>query len=380
MKLYIAGVAFYKPSGKCNSIELTSCLIKQLAQINQDGIYAFGEDVVVFVVLHEYALTPQAIPNALKKKCLGNLQEAIKQYKNMILVPGSFSAYDAIQETGTSIENKKKTKLLKCYTDALSKKSRRFDLEFLHEYHRARELPEKMRQHYLQNSAYLLSGNSKLKHKKAFPYQERGKLPYDLIDKTIYHIGDDDPVKKILINNQSVNICLTICYEHTFIDNEHEQIVKNPPFIQIISSASIHVIESNLVGIINIHIDKAQDLSVYINDSLINTNRLSYNNIKAVMYHIANNEILATVDVKTNHFKMPIKDRAPNKQPISNSQSLTNSIFGFKSGLLINKTTTTKSSQSASMPVKKSETNSKINTPLNKKCKLEDKKVTYCGF
>ncbi|OGT59095.1 MAG: hypothetical protein A3F14_02720 [Gammaproteobacteria bacterium RIFCSPHIGHO2_12_FULL_43_28] len=61
MKLYIAGVAFYKPSGKCNSIELTSCLIKQLAQINQDGIDAFGEDVVVFVVLHEYALTPQAI-------------------------------------------------------------------------------------------------------------------------------------------------------------------------------------------------------------------------------------------------------------------------------------------------------------------------------
>src|SRR5262249_36882826 len=137
--------------------------------------------------LQEYALTKMAISNNKKKKYLFQLHEAIKKYKNVILIPGSLASYERLSEC-SNIEKKKKKVMdnyMKSYPSFIS--DRNGNPEIIIDKHHTKAyknalrlfLPENIGEGIcLQNSAYILASSheKKLKHRKSSPFNEGDRL------------------------------------------------------------------------------------------------------------------------------------------------------------------------------------------------------------
>lgn len=129
MKLYVAGIQFEQPDDS-DHFQKVQIIIDNLQQINQDAETSLGEEVKVLVILEEYAITPKAISNADKKICLNLLNIALQKYENIVLIPGSLLAFQALSKS-----NQKENRILENY-DTLLKKSDICisDLSFMYNY------------------------------------------------------------------------------------------------------------------------------------------------------------------------------------------------------------------------------------------------------
>src|SRR6185312_8567169 len=106
MKLFIAGIRI--TNAPHNPLLKAQYIIDSLPQIIRDAKNTVGIDVVTMIVLSEYELTTNSITKQLKNDCLSLLHEAVKKYKNVILIPGSLSSYQQLSDYSNMEAKKKK--------------------------------------------------------------------------------------------------------------------------------------------------------------------------------------------------------------------------------------------------------------------------------
>lgn len=271
MKLFIAGIRI--TNAPHNPLLKAQYIIDSLPQIIRDAKNTVGIDVVTMIVLSEYELTTNSITNQLKNNCLRLLHEAVKKYKNVILIPGSLSSYQQLSDY-SNMEAKKK-KILDNYMNhyprfTINGRSNQFfiDRKYTKSYQDALQqlsavnIGEKF---CLQNSAYILFSDSNdiLKHKKSSPFKEKTKVQTFQPSRYLYEIDKDNSIKFLTINGQPLGIHLIICREHCMpMDNE---IKSNPPTIEVVVSNTINTYKEFLYGAVNVHMDDSAGLKVYIN-------------------------------------------------------------------------------------------------------------------
>lgn len=257
-KIYVAGISLYEVTDKIKM--LTDEL---LPSIYKNAVELMGNDVVIIVTLPEYELMDQDSFDSKKKKpILKLLSEKIGNYKNLILIPGSFFTYRKMVDYPNleTIRNK----IIGNY----KKNGGIFNVLIANKFldgAKALNDPELIPNiYFLQNSTYILANNDKpIKYKKTKSNEDR-LLPLEVINYFIFDPGSNDKIKQVTINNKPLEIGLTICYEHRF--KPAESITANPPLIEIIISASVKLKEEHLFGAVNIHIDEPDGLSIHIND------------------------------------------------------------------------------------------------------------------
>jgi len=290
MKLFIAGIRI--TNAPHNPLLKAQYIIDSLPQIIRDAKNTVGIDVVTMIVLSEYELTTNSITKKLKNDCLRLLHEAVKKYKNVILIPGSLSSYQQLSDY-SNMEAKKK-KILDNYMNnyprfTINGRGNQFfiDRKYTKSYQDALHqlsavnIGEKF---CLQNSAYILSSDSNdiLKHKKSSPFKEKTKVQTLQPSRYLYEIDKDNSIKFLTINSQQLGIHLIICREHCMpMDNE---IKSNPPAIEVVVSNTISTYKEFLYGAVNVHMDASAGLKVYINNK--HPKLTLFNAIKAGTYII----------------------------------------------------------------------------------------------
>lgn len=288
MKLYVAGVNFNLDlfiSTPLTAKQKTQQLINMFPALVDDAKAAMGDDAVVLIVLKEYEFTNTAIPNADKKEYLKKLVEAVKNYKNILLVPGSFAAYEELSLLSGDNKQKRLDKIKENYLKNLDNPSyQKADDIFLEDYSIAKHsVTNNTDGACLQNSTYAITAESKDKHKKSYGYHEYLKLPSDKQAKSIFYVGADNPIKEITVNNKKIKMGLSICREHHFITSKDREIKDNLPPLEVLVSASVTLDEDNLFGAVNVHMDKSSGLSIHINDAHPNASEIT--EVKAFSYH-----------------------------------------------------------------------------------------------
>jgi len=298
MKIYVAGIHLL-PNG--NHKSKTQVIINQLPDICNNAKKLMGKDVITIIVLQEYALTKTAIPNSEKKKCLKQLEEAAQKYNNVVLIPGSFSAYEKFSACVNT--EKRKAKIVENYTKNLENPEFARDPLFIQDFLQTKHkfTTDTLDQSIcLQNSAYILSSelnSKKIKHKKSFPFEEENKL--DNKNNYFYYLGADSEVKQVSINNKKIDIGLVICREHCLTPSKN--LKDNPPQIEVIVSASVTRKNNNLFGALNIHMDSNTGLSVLLNSKHSKINEIA--EVKSFSYYP---EVQHKEEISIQTFAMPI--------------------------------------------------------------------------
>lgn len=288
MKIFVASIDtwHFTISYGLTVAEKTKLVIDQLDKIHADANTELGEDAVVLVVMKEYALTPKAITANDKALSLAALQEAMKKYKRMILIPGSYATYNDFKNN--ELREIKTQKLLANYRSLSQSKlvnDHEFDAEEAQVLQRSKsgELAHSI---FMQNCAYILTADSKYKHKKCAPFFETDKLK-DNRKSGIYYIGADHPVKRVVINGTCIKLALLICREHNSIESSVLTAKDFNPLLQVIVSDSISTQKEKLFGALNVHIDHVDGLNVFRNSSHHQAKQIS--KVKAYTYNINNN-------------------------------------------------------------------------------------------
>lgn len=377
MKIYVAGINTLENYSRKNQNyigkdlnynKLTETIINKMNEIRNDAVNLMGDDVITILVLQEYAFTSKAIANKDKKICLDKLEKAVKNYKNFLFVPGTFAAYELFSEVQNP--EKRKAKIVENYNKHLNN-SRRLDAKFMRDYSDAKNkfITDTLNQSIcLQNSAYILSSDTnshRIKHKKSYPWNEERLLsPVDQ-NKHLFYMGADSEVKNVSINNQQLDVGLTICREHVLVPSS--EVTNNPPPIQIIVSASVDRYEDNLYGAANIHMDFSDGLSVHINDQHPKLKNIS--EIKAYQYELDSN---SKKNIVITHFNKNIGSIPKEEKSSADTSRL-------MSSTKTNPATTTSENSGLfhkgflNRPVKKS-VSSEPKSPVNDK-KTNDKKT-----
>lgn len=247
-------------------------------------------------------LTENPIHIDLKNQLLQLLQEAVKPYHNLILIPGSFLAYKKISEYKNKSD--KIRKLDNNYAALFNNpKFREYDPFFSKEERQFRQIissPELDNFLCLQNATYTLTSQMKLKHKKTATWYERLKLDY-ISPKSFFDIGVDDPKKDVIFANHKYKIATIICSEH------HDNYYTNPlldadhPIIQIIISNPTDINNNCLYGAINIHMDAISGLNIYINDS--DTRMREIEDVVGTQYRVTENSSeVDIINIPSKHF------------------------------------------------------------------------------
>ena len=126
-----------------------------------------------------------------------------------------------------------------------------------------------------------------IKHKKSYPYEEEERLSNQ--KNYFFYIGADNPIKKLLIEGEEYDLDLRICRDD--VVKPTDEIKNNPPHFLVIVSASVNLIQNNLFGAINIHMDSSTNLHVSKNDKHPKSH--AFSDIKSSCYFFidANNQI-----------------------------------------------------------------------------------------
>ena len=258
----------------------TACfeLVKIFPTIIEEAQLTFGKNVITIIALPEYALTAHAINDSTKQTLLNCLQNAISQFKNVILIPGSLATYQPFVEAPYKIE-----KLKDNYESVTKQGLLENDTHFNKEYNQYRQKIKKpiFDITYLENCTYVLTYNAKIKHKKRYPWKERDQLIGLLKNESIFYIGADQSLKTITLENETIDLNLLICREHHYEDEVCNK--KNrQPLIEVIISDWTDINKKNLHGSLNIHMDSKSGLTVYQNKSHQRASLIDH--IKAVEY------------------------------------------------------------------------------------------------
>ncbi|MGQ3888858.1 hypothetical protein ACQUW5_07475 [Legionella sp. CNM-1927-20] len=289
MKYYICGIDLLN-FNKLSLVDKAYYIGKNLAQINHDAKVALGDSYVVIIVLQEYALTTSSVTKEEKNQCLKILQGYVKEYENLILVPGSFSFY-TLQVLNSKKQESKKRKLLDNY-------QKNEDLSLIDSHtEEQKELAQAAAQQVgvtsavVHHAAYILSKGEMQKHHKSVPWQECGRLelPKDkrrLVKHSIFKIGADSPIKYIELNSkEKISAAVLLCREHGW-DTEYtnKALIKNPPDVQIIMSDSIELQLSDSYGALIIYMDSRYGLKVFKNNAREYANQIE--SIVAKLYSL----------------------------------------------------------------------------------------------
>lgn len=309
MKIYVAGVAFVDDI--IPAVDKTKALISQLKIIHENGTKKLGKDVTVFIVLPEYEITCVPIKENRYRTIVKNLQIAMSQYPNMILVPGSLST---VQTFSDYEKNKVKTitskldKIANNYSGTFSflQKQNINDTQF--DKHKLqlenacttniKEEPyDKADYFLLRNVSFFLTSESSIKFKKSFPFNEEMKLVSGNRDRVVYNAGDRQSITEVTVNDTKFNMGLYICRDIVHVNKE---VVSERPLVQIVISASITIEDLNKIGAAVIHInrnDTKATLNVYLNDSHPERNKIE--TIVADLYEIKKNNMSEIQSITT---------------------------------------------------------------------------------
>lgn len=267
MNVYIAGVAFDRVFRELPKISCDK-LIKIIPEIVNEAKQELGENVITIIVLHEYAFMMKPINYALKQELLKKLYGTVRQFENLILIPGSFSVYRELVNAPY-----KKKRIENNYYQ--SQQFFRTCPEFRHEYTNflSKENQPLYENMYMENCTYLLTDRNKIKHKKSYLSAERITLSPVNQDRSIFYMGNigvDKPLKIVDLGNQLIDVAVLICREH-FIDAEiREKVEVKLPLIEVIISDWIRpgdVEKEAMRGALNIYMDSKNGLVVYFNTS-----------------------------------------------------------------------------------------------------------------
>ena len=262
MKVYIAGIKVNNNYPDESTIDKTTHVINLLNLIYKDAKISLGEDAVVIVILQEYALTPKAIPVDDKKLSIKAFREALAAYKNMILIPGSYSAYEkyAMDERGV----RKLEKLDDNFKNIVKRGivSDTLFTRIFSKHERAKQAEQVLNYTYIKNTAYIMTALQKYHHIKAAPIVEEYMYPGKVKGNVRYYIGKDDFIKHVSINDLSLDAGIFICYEHAKMNYDALLKHENPPLLHVIVSASIQMNDNKLIGALTVQMDKTNGLVV----------------------------------------------------------------------------------------------------------------------
>lgn len=260
MKFYIAGLGFTDKNATHK--ERIEAITEALPKIVATAKSSLGEEVITLIVMHEHALTPKAISNQEKKDCLTTLQATIKPFSNIILIPGSFSAYEKIGDLKSKDEKIKKIK--NNYENLKNESRYSKSVDFYYQMFRFSDnqvMKNLDKNVCLQNSSYLLiNDQKKIKHKKCTPINENNKLiEAEIYSGHVFDIGTDQAVKQIKLGKHEFSLGILICSEYWYLD------LLDYPLIEVIISDAIKLDfqKKNFFGAILIHVDSLSDLNVY---------------------------------------------------------------------------------------------------------------------
>lgn len=254
--VYVAGFRFSNILPNDTTLDLAALLNSQLDQIHQEAVSVLGKNVLVVLVLHEYGFTPKTIEAAEKKLCYKKLKSAVSRFKNFILIPGT------IAYTKTTKNKKKFKKIHACYRvrgqQIAFSKDNNFQDEALTYYEANATNPKSLS--LIQNSVKIMTELAEYKYRKSFPFFECERRAHPE-NNYIFDIGNDKPVVDIQTSHHSFNMGIMICREivNTTICKE---VAAANPLLVVIISASINNHLPSLLGALNIHMDKANNLFV----------------------------------------------------------------------------------------------------------------------
>jgi hypothetical protein len=273
MKFFVAGISI-ENNGKLSFKERCDLLIKFIPSCIADCKNSLGENAILIIVLHEYALTEEAINQQSKAYALSNFQAALNGEENVILIPGSFANYKIIESIEKKLKKaakiQEKYSFLNSFNFYQKEKSEQGNKIYFKEEEAnfivKKELLSTDDQLvvFLENSSYILTHQQRVKHIKSFPINENKKLPSHLNTNYIYNIGKEREAHFIqLKNGNKIDLRVLICLEHLRTKEADSQI--EGPLVEVIISEGIKTVDNNFIGALCIHMDSWYRPTVKIN-------------------------------------------------------------------------------------------------------------------
>ena len=276
MRIYVAGIHFAPEHQKLSTAEKTRMTVEMLKTIHRDAHKRHGE-VTVVVLMQEYALNPflmdglddqpcgVSVPLAEVKESVAILREALKSYKDMILVPGSYSSLEEFNDEERRLV--KTERVLSNHTLLQSKPNNLGQRVYIVKERRRVENFQSRKTlsncDLQRNEAYILTAQSKAKRHNSVPYFEEKKLANKGAN-SFFYIGEANPVRDVKVNGSNVDVGVLMCVEQHIIEL-HETEHKDGPTFEVVVSDTTTLNRDNLFGAINMQMDSKKGLRVLIN-------------------------------------------------------------------------------------------------------------------
>lgn len=297
MKIYVAGIKIDHSHAGESTLDKTRHVCELLPAIQEDAHTLMGDDAVIIVILEEYALTPEAIPAKDKRSSLELMQQAMCNFDQMVLIPGSYSSFEKF-ETDAAQQHKLE-KIKNNYRDISLRQivpADAYDDEIM--------ALEKLSHNnklsgcnYLKNTAYILTAMEKHRHVKSAPFYESSKFPYAFTDH-VYYIGHDDFIKHLNVNGKMIDAGLFICFEHKKIDHQALLLREQAPLLHTLVSATIDMKTEKLIGALNIQMDKCDGLVVVKNQAHVRADEIE--EVAAYTYRTGSSKAVQVFTVNIN--------------------------------------------------------------------------------
>lgn len=280
MRVYIAGIRIAPEHEVLSLADKVHCISVLLGTIHEDAMRKTQGDednTLIFVVMCEYALTPlDAIPHEEWETALAVLSEIVKNYKNMILIPGTSSSFENLQgeerireESATLLENYREITTHPNLSTCDMSKAAGADL-----HRKLASQPDIGKYIFLRNCAYVLTSKGIVEKNKSLPYLEYKKLPNDE-DNSIFYVGKSNPIVRVATECGNYNIGVLICIEHNLLKLPADTTQDNVPIFQVIVSASVELNLELLFAALSIQMDSNDHLKVAINDNHSHADQLA---------------------------------------------------------------------------------------------------------
>jgi hypothetical protein len=211
----------------------------------------------------EYALTSNgAIPYHELHAGLAAMQEAVRNFPNMILVPGSIASFEEIecekrlrQKSQTLLENHDKLRsdpniadrwmIVKARTDWQDKTTHENELKV---------------DILLRNCFYVMTLNGMAKRHNSVPFFEYKMLKHRE-SESLFYIGHSDPVLKINTSRGEFNLAVLFCVEQKILKLKGGTRYPDTPIVQVVSSDTVDMDHDNIFSALCIQMDSKHGLN-----------------------------------------------------------------------------------------------------------------------
>lgn len=304
---YVAGIRNDEPGRSTQ--ELTETVKQMIPRIMADAKQKCGEKAIVIIALCEYAMTFEAISLTEKNNSIAALQSVVNCYDNLILIPGSYAVVDRYIDA-----NKREHKIIKMRENYKSMSQHPVvsaDLNFRTENKRMSTAKLESSK-FLQNCTYIMFANTKVKHKKSFPYFEHDKVKnMDIEDNRVFYIGADTPLKEVHACGKKIEAGISICRDIASPLHK-EKLLECPPLLHVIVSSPLDHRTGYWYGALNVHIDSDRQLAVAINND--HYRRKEIKMVTGFLYHTNSTLYINSIDkeaVKIIEFREALQPKTP---------------------------------------------------------------------